>query len=150
MVIFKKYWFFSYKSIHISELCITELLNRLSKFKQGDSNYTSVYNWHFEHIILYKTKNVIDWLYLEFLKIKKTCTASILYENDTLLRLPESNKNKYETIGNIIYQKEAIETKPIYHIKSKKLKIIQNMYESLLKDSFINKVEKTKFLLIQQ
>jgi hypothetical protein len=146
VIIFRKYWFFTYKSIHISELSITEIPERLSNFRQGDKEYTPVYNQYLEYIIHYKIKNVIDYLYSEFLKVKKDSRLTILVENAKLL-LPVATE--YETIGSIITQEKQIKKRPIYYINSKKIRIIQNLYETLLKESIIDKFERAKYLIHQ-
>jgi len=147
VVILRKYWYSSYKSIHVSELCITQIPERLSKFRQGDNLYVPVYKSYLEYIIHSNAGNVINWLYSEFLKIRREPKLEILVKKNSLL-LPENSN--CETIGFIINQKEKIKKKPVcYRIKAKKIEYIRNLYNSLMNESIIDKFERAKFLLLQ-
>ncbi len=153
IVKFKRHWFslFTCKSIHVSELCITEIPNRLSEFRQGDIEYSSVYSTYLEHIIYYKIYNIIDWLYSEFLKIKKDSKLEVLVSRSNLL-LSVGDPEECETISNIICQdnkKKEKKKKLVYHIKSKKIKSIRNKYDYLLEESIIDKFSRCKLLLAQ-
>lgn len=143
IIILRKYWFScTWKSIHVSELCITQLPERLSKFKKESSEHIPIYNMWLNHIIHNNICNVINWLYIEFLKIKHE-SVHCSYKHDGKLLF--DNDPRYETIGNIL-KKEKIK-KPIYHVRTKKIRSIQKMYESLLNDSIINRFSKSDFIM---
>jgi hypothetical protein len=145
IIILRKYWFSCiWKSIHVSELCITKIPERLSQFR-GDNSYFQKYNTCLEYIIHNNMYNVVDWLYTEFLKIKLDSRfKTIIRYNDKLL---SENDPRFETIGSIINQ-EKIKKKPIYRIRTKKIRTIQKLYESFLNDSIINNFKETKCILI--
>lgn len=88
------------QTFHISELCITQLPDKLSQYRQGNTNYTKIYNEYLEYIIHNRRCNIIDFLYSEFLKIKSSSKVDILLE-DAQLFLPEPNPGSI-TIGTII------------------------------------------------
>jgi len=88
------------QTFHISELCITQFPDKLSQYRQGNVNYSKVYNEYLEYIIYNRKCNVIDFLYAELQKIKSSSKVAILLE-DAQLFLPESNSDSI-TIGTII------------------------------------------------
>lgn len=134
----RRYWFslFICKSIHISELCITEIPIKLSNFRQGDNKYTPTYKEYLNDIIGNNLCNVIDWLYQEFLKIKKNSKIEVV-------SLSRKDDPKYETIDNIINKNKSTKKSKV-RINLRKIKEIQKMYNSLLKDSKFS-----KFILAQ-
>jgi len=64
-------------------------------------NYITIYNWNIDDILKSNLCNIIEWVYYEFEKIKKTSPVDILLERVTLSLPEESGK---ETIGDIINQ----------------------------------------------
>lgn len=146
IIILRKNWFsYTWKSIHVSELCITELPERLSRFKINSNEHVPVYNMWISYIIHNNICNVVNWLYYEFLKIKQEYSCCSYYKNNGSNLLFDKDP-KYETIGDIL-QRGKIK-KPSYHVKTKKIRSIQKMYESLLNDSIINKFSKTNLIMV--
>jgi hypothetical protein len=140
----RKYWYsLTWKSIHVSELCITELPERLSKFKKGNSEHVVTYNMCLNHIIHNNIYNVVNWLYFEFLKIKRESNTCPYYKNSNSLL--SDNDPKYETIGDM-FRKEKV-NKPMYRVRTKKIRSIQKLYESLLNESIVNKFTKNTYIM---
>jgi hypothetical protein len=144
IIILRKYWYScTWKSIHVSELCITELPERLSKFKKNSNEHVPIYNIWLNHIIHNNICNVINWLYIEFLKIKHESIYCCRYDSSLL----SENDPKFETIGDILKRSKIKKLTPKYRVRTKKIRSIQKMYESLLNDSIINKFSKTNFII---
>lgn len=148
VVKFKKHWYSIFrKSIHVSELCITEFPKRLSEFRQGDHNYSPIYNMWLGQIISDMSGNAIDWYYCEFMKIRKDPRLENIIRRANALLLPEAKPN-CETIGTIINCAKKV-VDPILHISKsemRRLNKIEKLYEALSKESIIDKLTRIKFL----
>src|SRR3972149_2300868 len=139
-IIYKKYTNFGIIQIfpkkekyHISEICIHHLPKRLSLYRQGNTNYTPIYNEWLEYIINNQLQNIVDYLYMEFCKIKTTDRSSIILEN-SVLSLPDRKNNN--TIGNIV--KEIIRNYSIDLNQNfnKTIKIIKLLEKESIKDIY--------------
>lgn len=126
------------QTFHISELCITQLPDKLSQYRQGNTNYTKIYNEYLEYIIHNRKCNIIDFLYSEFMKIKSSSKVDILLE-DAQLFLTESNPDSI-TIGTIITGK---------HIpQSSKLKQTINLFNKFYpRESIKDQYDRLSFII---
>lgn len=135
------------EKVHISELAITNIPIKLSKYRQGNSNYTEVYNKYLEYIILYQNCNVIDYLYKELLKIKSSSRVDILLENAQQL-LPESNSDSI-TIGTIIKQTFKCKAN-IFNRLNESITLLERRTKSRILESTEEQDERLKFILFNR
>jgi len=125
---------------HISELCITQFPEKLSQYRQGNINYTKVYNEYLEYIIYNKKCNVIDFLYTELQKIKSSSKVETLLE-DSQLFLKESQSDSI-TIGTIITETRNNHI-PQYSKLNKTINYLTGVYP---KESIQDKYSRTSFI----
>jgi len=137
--------FYSLKSLsfHISELCSPsgEIVTRLAKMRLDCPHYISIYNWNLEDILRDNLCNIVEWIFYEFVKIKKTSPMEFLLERETLL-LPEDSGR--ETIGSIINQ--LVHPKAI-KINKSVTKQISKLYKEFCipKESLLDKKGRAEF-----
>jgi hypothetical protein len=98
-ITFKKYWISYGNKVNIFELAFTELSKRLSNYRNGNQNYFVVYNDCLRDI-LSSRKNLIDYIYFEFTKIRTSSKVELLVERSQFA-LPKGDSNKI-TIGEVI------------------------------------------------
>lgn len=96
---FRKNWMSLGRKINIHELVFTEISDRLSAYRQGSQDYRTIYNDEMVDIISTGRMNLIDYLYQEFLNIRKLSKEELLAEK-THLQL--KNAEVVVTIGEII------------------------------------------------
>jgi hypothetical protein len=96
---FKKHWISFGSKVNIFELAFTDLSKRLSNYRNGNQNYYVVYNEYLRDI-LSSRKNIIDYIYFEFVKIRNSSKVELLVERSQF-ELPQSSSDKI-TIGEVI------------------------------------------------